>query len=211
MNPIIQDLNWRYAVDRFDPKRKVSDNDLRTIIEAVRLAPSSYGLQPLKLLIIENQSLRNELFLVSYNQQQVADCSHLLLLCAYNTISSEFIDEFIALSARTMGRSLESYDKYASFLKRTILQMDPKELSEWNKRQAYIALGHLLHTCAQLKIDSTPMEGFENESYNSILGLSEQNLHAVVACPIGYRSKDDEQQFWPKIRRSVEEFAEFYT
>jgi nitroreductase/dihydropteridine reductase len=211
MYNIIEDLNWRYAVDRFDPDRKVSNNDLHTIIEAVRLAPSSYGLQPLKLLIIENQCLRNELFLASYNQQQVADCSHLLLLCAYNTISSEFIDEFIALSARTMGRSLESYDKYASFLKRTILQMDPKKLSEWNKRQAFIALGHLLHTCAQLKIDSTPMEGFENESYNNILGLSEQNLNAVVACPIGYRSKDDEQQFWPKIRRSVEEFTEFYT
>ena len=201
MNPIIEDLNWRYAVDRFDTERKVSENDLSTLIEAVRLAPSSYGLQPIKLLIIENQTLQNELVPVSYNQQQVADCSHLLVLCAYNEITSEFIDEFIALNARTMGRTLESYEKYASFLKRTILQMDPKELNEWNKRQTYIALGHLLHTCAQLKIDSTPMEGFEKEAYNQMLGLSKRNLHTVVACPIGYRSKEDEQQFWPKIRR----------
>ena len=210
MNKIIEDLNWRYAVDKFDPNRKVSEDDVRTLIEAVRLAPSSFGLQPVKLLVIENKTLRNDLVEVSFNQQQVADCSHLLLLCAYKRITAEFIDKHIELSAQLSGKTINFYERYSSYLKRTILDMDPNKMEDWNARQVYISLGHLLHACAQLKIDSTPMEGFDKEAYNQMLGLTERNLHAIVACPIGYRSVDDEQQFWPKIRRPLNEFVEFY-
>lgn len=211
MEKIIEDLNWRYAVDQFDPGKKVKEDELRTIVEAARLAPSSYGLQPLKLLVIEDIELRKNLLKASFNQQQVLDCSHLLVICAYSEITAEYIDEHIALCAAALGRSIESYERYSDYLKRTILQMPSKEMSEWNARQAYIALGHILHTCAQLRIDSTPMEGFQKEVYDELLELKTRNLRSIVACPVGHRSENDDQQFWPKIRRSTEDFVEFYS
>ena len=200
-------MNWRYAVDRFDTDKKVSTQDLQTIAEAFRLVPSSYGLQPLKLLIIENHDLREKLLHVSYNQRQVVDCSHLLVICAFNEITEEIIDEMIRLTADTH----KALDRYAAFLKRTILAMDPEEMKQWNARQAYIALGHILHTCAQLRVDSTPMEGFKKEAYDELLGLTSRNLHSVVTCPIGYRSTTDEQQHLPKVRKATSEVIEFFS
>lgn len=211
MSRIVEDLNWRYAVDRFDPEKKVTAEDVQTIIEAVRLAPSSYGLQPLKLLVIENPELRQELLHFSYNQQQVTQCSHLLVICAYNRITEEMIDAHMQRNADAQEKDIESYARYAAFLKRTILQMDSEDMKQWNAKQAYIALGHLLHTCAQLRIDSTPMEGFVKEEYDRILDLNSKNVHSVVACPIGYRSEHDEQQYWPKVRKDVSDFVEFYS
>jgi nitroreductase/dihydropteridine reductase len=210
MSIIIEDLNWRYAVDQFDPKQKVSDDDLNTILEAFRLAPSSYGLQPLKLLVIENHSLRSELLAVSYNQRQVVDCSHLLVICAYEQITETIIDELMLLTSAAQNKSMESMAGYAAFLKRTILAMEPDDMKQWNSRQAYIALGHILHTCAQLRIDSTPMEGFQKEAYDELLGLKGQNLHSVVACPIGYRSEHDTQQHQPKVRKPLNDVVEYY-
>lgn len=209
MSKIVEDLNWRYAVDRFDTEKKVSTQDLQTIAEAFRLVPSSYGLQPLKLLIIENHHLREKLLHVSYNQRQVVDCSHLLVICAFNEITEEIIDDMIRLTGDTHNKSYESLGRYAAFLKRTILPMDPEEMKQWNARQAYIALGHILHTCAQLRVDSTPMEGFQKEAYDEILGLTSRNLHSVVTCPIGYRSIADEQQHLPKVRKATSEVIEF--
>jgi nitroreductase/dihydropteridine reductase len=210
MSIIIEDLNWRYAVDQFDPKQKVSDDDLNTILEAFRLAPSSYGLQPLKLLVIENHSLRSELLAVSYNQRQVVDCSHLLVICAYEQITETIIDKLMLLTSAAQNKSMESMEGYAAFLKRTILAMEPEDMKQWNSRQAYIALGHILHTCAQLRIDSTPMEGFQKEAYDELLGLKGQNLHSVVACPIGYRSEHDTQQHQPKVRKPLNDVVEYY-
>jgi nitroreductase len=211
MSKIVEDLNWRYAVDRFDTEKKVSIPDLQTIAEAFRLVPSSYGLQPLKLLIIENHDLREKLLQDSYNQRQVVDCSHLLVICAFNEITEEIIDEMIRLTADTHNKPHEALERYAAFLKRTILTMDPEEMKEWNARQAYIALGHILHTCAQLRVDSTPMEGFQKEAYDEILGLTDRNLHSVVTCPIGYRSTTDEQQHLPKVRKATSEVIEFFS
>jgi nitroreductase/dihydropteridine reductase len=210
MSIIIEDLNWRYAVDQFDPKQKVSDDDLNTILEAFRLAPSSYGLQPLKLLVIENDALRSEMLPLSYNQRQVVDCSHLFVICAYNRITEQLIEELIELTSIAQNKAPESMEGYTNFLKRTILAMDPDDMKSWNARQAYIALGHILHTCAQLRIDSTPMEGFQKEAYDELLGLNGQNLHSVVACPIGYRSEHDTQQHQPKVRKPLNDVVEYY-
>jgi len=210
MSKIIEDLNWRYAVDQFDPDKKIAEADLNIILEAFRLVPSSYGLQPLKLLVIEDQALRSDLLAVSFNQRQVVDCSHLLVICAYNEITEPLIEDLITLTSTAHNKELESLERYGNFLKRTILAMDPVEMKQWNARQAYIALGHILHTCAQLRIDSTPMEGFQKEAYDELLGLTNRNLHSVVACPIGYRSENDAQQHLPKVRKALEDVVERY-
>lgn len=210
MSKIIEDLNWRYAVDQFDPSKKVSEENLNTILEAFRLVPSSYGLQPLKLLVIENPSLLSELLSVSYNQRQVVDCSHLLVICAYDEITEPIIEDLILLTSTAHDTSPESMERYSAFLKRTILAMKPDDMKQWNARQAYIALGHILHTCAQLRIDSTPMEGFQKDAYDELLGLTGHNLHSVVACPIGYRSDQDTQQHLPKVRKPLNELVDFY-
>jgi len=210
MSKIIEDLNWRYAVDQFDPDKKIAEADLNIILEAFRLVPSSYGLQPLKLLVIEDQALRSDLLAVSFNQRQVVDCSHLLVICAYNEITEPLIEDLITLTSTAHDKELESLERYGNFMKRTILTMDPVEMKQWNARQAYIALGHILHTCAQLRIDSTPMEGFQKEAYDELLGLTNRNLHSVVACPIGYRSENDAQQHLPKVRKALEDVVERY-
>lgn len=209
MNRIIDDLNWRYATDKFDPSKKISDKDLETLLEVLRLAPSSYGLQPMKILVVNDPEIRIRLRERSWGQSQITDASHLLVLCSQVSIEEKDIDDMIANTAITRELELSSLSRYGDFLKRTISKFQADHVKEWNMRQAYIALGHLLHACAQMKIDSTPMEGFDAEGYEAILGLDKKHLKAAVVCAIGYRSAEDEQQFLPKVRKSYDEFVEF--
>lgn len=209
MTKIIDDLNWRYATDKFDPSKKISQDDLDTLLEVIRLAPSSYGLQPLKVLVVDNPVIRKELRERSWNQSQITDASHLLILCSQTSIREKDIDDMITNTAITRELEHSSLSRYSDFLKRTIGKIEDDHMREWNMRQAYIALGHLLHACAQLKIDSTPMEGFDAKAYERILGLEEKHLKAAVVCAIGYRSEDDEQQHLPKVRKSKSELVEY--
>jgi nitroreductase len=209
MDQIIEDLNWRYATDKFDPYKKISQKDLETLLEVIRLAPSSYGLQPLKILVIEDPSIRKELRERSWNQPQITDASHLLILCSQTTISEKDIDDLMHNTAITRGLEQSSLTRYSDFLKRTIGKIQEDHMREWNMRQAYIALGHLLHACAQLKIDSTPMEGFDADAYADILDLNAKHLTPAVVCAIGYRSIEDEQQYLPKIRKSLRDIVDY--
>lgn len=208
MHPIIEDLSWRYATDKFDPDKKISEDDLNVLLEVLRLAPSSYGLQPLKVLLIENESIRTKLREKSWNQPQITDSSHLIVLCSHIDIYDVDIDDMIKNTAITRDLEVASLDRYSDFLKRTIGKIKLEEKKEWNMKQAYIALGHLLHACAQLRIDSTPMEGFDADAYDEILDLKNRNLHAAVVCAIGYRSNDDKSQFLTKVRKTKEEIIE---
>jgi nitroreductase len=202
MSKIIDDLNWRYATKKFDPSRKISDTDLEIITDSLQLAPSSYGLQPLKYLIIEDKDLRNQLKDQSFNQTQITDASHLIVICAFDEISELFIDEHLENTSKIRSISQDSIAGYGNFMKKEILTMDKSKVREWNSKQAYIALGQLLHTCACLRIDATPMEGFNSEEYDRILDLNNEGLHAVLVCPIGYRSEADSNQHLKKVRRS---------
>ena len=208
MNKIIEDLNWRYATKKFDSTKKISDEDLETIKESLRLVPSSYGLQPLKFLFIENPSLRQQLIEKSFNQSQITDASHLLVICSLTKISEEYIDKHIQNIAQIRSVSIESISGFGNYVKKQILHLKDEYVAEWNAKQAYIALGQLLHTCASLRIDATPMEGFEKEAYNEILELEKQALKAVLVCPIGYRSKEDTNQFLTKVRHPLENLFE---
>lgn len=205
MHKIIEDLNWRYATKKFDSSQRISDSNLEVIKESLRLTPSSYGLQPLQFLIIENKSLRDELVPASYGQMQVADASHLIVICAITSIQDNHVDAYVENVIETRNADAERVNKYGAFMKKTFSEFTTDEKLNWASKQAYIVLGQLLHTCANLRIDATPMEGFIPDRYSEILKLSDKNLTPVLVCPIGYRHAEDTIQHDPKVRKSMDE------
>lgn len=205
---IIEAINWRYATKKFDPTKKICSEDLETLKEVLRLTPSSYGLQPWKFLIIEDPELRKELRVHSWGQSQVTDASHLFVLCTYLRTTEEQVDQHVENTALTRGVNKETLAGYGNFVKKKMSELSDEDMKFWNIKQAYIALGHLLSACATLKIDATPMEGFEPDKYNELLGLNERGLNATLVCPVGYRSADDQAQFNLKVRRDPETLFE---
>lgn len=208
MDSILEDLKWRYATKKFDSNKKVSKDDLNTIKESLRLVPTSYGLQSLKYIIVESKDIREKLVKASFNQQQIKDASHLIVICTYKVISDDIIDDFIELTAKTRNQDIENIIGFGDYMKSTLNEMGQDKVSAWSSRQAYIALGQLLHTCANLRIDATPMEGFVPSEYNQILGLNDTNLTATLVCPIGYRHVEDKNQYLAKVRKPINELFE---
>ena len=202
---IIDSLNWRYATTKFDTERIISDSDIDKLKEIVKLAPSSWGMQFYKIIIITDNELKQRLLPAAYNQNQVADCSHLFVFCSLKKVFeqdiNQMIDEFHRLRVNDDNYSKEGTDKYASGAKKSILGMDSKKQSEWLKKQCYIALGQLMVGCAEMRIDSCPMEGFKSDEVDEILDLQSQNLTSVVLLPSGYRSEDDKYQHKTKVRK----------
>ena len=202
MKKIIEDLNWRYATKKNDTTKKISTQDFNTIKESLRLSPSSFGLQPLKYIIVENKELREELKMHSFNQSQITDASHMIVFCSFIDIKENHIDQYIENIAKTRSQEIEKIVGFGDYMKKEIFPMDKSLLANWNSKQAYIALGQVLHTCATLKIDATPMEGFKADKYEEILGLTEQNLKSILVCAFGYRSSDDTNSSLLKVRKS---------
>jgi nitroreductase len=205
MNKIIEDLNWRYATKKFDSTKKITPEDIEIIKESLRLVPSSYGLQPLKYIFIEDSALRQQLREKSFNQSQITDASHLLVICSLTEITEDFIDNYIQNISQIRSVPIDHISGFGSYMKKEILPLDKDKMAEWNSKQAYIALGQLLHSCAILRIDATPMEGFQKDAYDEILNLKHQGLQSVLVCPMGYRSKEDTNQELKKVRRSTSE------
>lgn len=208
MSKIIEDLNWRYATKKFDPTKKISNKDIETIKESLRLVPSSYGLQPLKYLLIESPEIRDQLVAASYGQMQVKDASHLIVLCSLINVEEKHVDEYMENIAHTRNVQTDSLQLFSNTIKGSIEKMNTHDVVTWTEKQAYIALGQLMHTCATMRIDATPMEGFDPKAYDEILNLSESNLKATLVCPIGYRHQEDEAQHRAKVRKSKESIFE---
>lgn len=205
---LLTHLQWRYATKKFDTTKKVSSDDLKKLKEAIQLSVSSYGLQLYKVLIIENSAIREQLKPVSWNQNQITDASHLFVFCNYTDVSSEAIDDFIKQTAETRNIDLERLNGYGDFIKTKLAEKSIEEKSSWLKSQTYLALGNLLNACAELKIDACPMEGFEPEAYNTILGLNKLGLHAAVIAPIGYRHPEDHTIGQQKVRKPIDKLFE---
>lgn len=203
---LIDKLNWRYATKIFDYEKKVSDKDLEYLKEVVRLSVSSYGLQLYKVLIIENQDIRKELRKASWDQAQITDASHLFIFCNYTSHFNEHVDDYIQLMIDTQKPSnRNNLIQYGESIKSNIASKSHTERSSWAEKQTYLALNNLLIGCANRQIDACPMEGFDNERYNSLLGLDEIGLNAAVIAPVGYRSKFDQTQNRLKVRKSKKE------
>lgn len=205
MHDIIKDLNWRYATKKFDSTKKITPTDFEVIKESLRLVPTSYGLQPMKFIVVESPELREQLQPISYNQTQITEASHLIIICSYRDLDDYHVDDYLDNIGSTRNVTLDQTKGYGDFMKSTIGNMAKDQKYSWNKNQAYIALGQLLHTCASLKVDATPMEGFNAKEYDTLLGLREQNLTASLVVPVGYRHEEDETQHLKKVRKSQDD------
>lgn len=200
MSNLIDALNWRYATKKFDNSKSVSDADLSTLKQAVNLTATSFGLQPFRVLIVTDQATKDKLRAAAYDQGQVSDASHIFVFAAKLDVTPEYVDDFIKLTAETRDIPLESVEGYGEYIKGSIASKDQTFIQNWNKRQAYIALGSLLAAAGELQVDSCPMEGFDAAKFDEILGLKEKGLTATVIAPIGYRHADDHAAQYAKVR-----------
>lgn len=201
---IIDSLNWRYATKKFDADKYVSNDKLAIIKEAFTLTPTSYGLQPVKLVVVSNKELQKELVAHSFNQEQVAQASHVLVICIENTIDEAYIRAHFENEKSVRGTSDEVIDSFRSFLINDFSGKNESDIKQWATKQAYITLGNLLTVCALEEVDSCPMEGFLPEKYDELLNLKNKGLSSVLALPIGYRADEDMFSKLKKVRKSVE-------
>ncbi|MCY7347307.1 MAG: NAD(P)H-dependent oxidoreductase [Pyrinomonadaceae bacterium] len=186
---ILEHLNWRYATKAFDAGKKVSDEDWETLENALLLAPSSFGIQPYKFIVVTDPAIREKLKPAAWGQTQVTDSSHLVVFAYKKTLSDADIDHYVERIVEVRGAPRESLAEYEGAMKNAAKQsVEGGTVETWNSRQAYIALGFLLETAALLKIDATPMEGFDAVQFNEILGL--EDYSAVVICAVGYRNAE---------------------
>ncbi|WP_281987363.1 NAD(P)H-dependent oxidoreductase [Aquimarina aggregata] len=202
---IIEQLQWRYATKKFDDEKMLPQEKLNTLIEAFNLTATSYGLQPLKLVVVKDKKLQKELTKHSWNQQQVADASHVLVFCIENTIGEEYISKHFDNVQTIRNTSEEILNPFKKQLIDSFKNKPNEEISSWATKQAYLAMGNLLTVCAIEEIDACPMEGFIPEKYNEILNLTELGLSSVLVLPVGYRAKDDMFSDFKKVRRSIKD------
>ncbi len=195
-----QVLNWRYATKKFDPAKTISEKNLKELLDALRLSPSSFGLQPWKFLVIKDKALRQELRKYAWDQPQITDASHLIVLCVKTAMDAEYIKDFIRRTANSRGTPIEALAGYQDMMLGFLKSMKPEDAANWMKHQVYIALGVLLAECAHRQIDACPMEGFDPQKFDEVLKLKEQGLHATVLCTVGYRAADDHYAKLAKIR-----------
>jgi len=204
-NQFIDALKWRYATKKFDPAKKVSPQDVDTLLEAARLSASSYGLQPWKIFVITNPDIRTKLSTAAYMQSQVTDASHLLVIAGQNQVPTSYIENFTKLSEITRGLPEGSLNAYKDMMVGTVGSKLPADIKEWTSKQTYIVLGTLLSAAALMKIDATPMEGFNGAQVDEILGLTTLGLHSTLLFPIGYRAEDDKTASYKKVRLPKED------
>jgi nitroreductase len=205
MSTFIENQNWRYATKKFDASKKITTEDLSTLKEAIRLTASSYGLQPYKIIIVDNPELRAQLQPAAYGQAQVVDASHLIVFANELNFGAEGIDDFAKTMSETREIPLESIQGYVDYMKGNIVGLSEESRNLWSAKQTYIALGNLLNSAAELKIDTTPMEGFIPAQVNEILGLDKLGLNATLLATIGYRHEEDATQHYKKVRKSNED------
>ncbi|MCD9186969.1 MAG: NAD(P)H-dependent oxidoreductase [Pyrinomonadaceae bacterium] len=202
---ILEKLNWRYATKSYDPAKKISDSDWATLEESLVLAPSSFGLQPYKYIVVTDPETREKLKPAAWGQPQITDASHLVVFAYKKTLTDADIEHYVDRIVEVRGGSREDLADYENVMKSSAQKaVDGGYIEVWNSRQAYIALGFLLQTAALLGIDATPMEGFDPAQFNEILGLTDYSAVAVAA--LGYRNAEGD---WlanlPKVRFPKEE------
>ena len=199
-------LAWRYATKKFNPSKKIPQDKLQKLLEALRLAPSSYGLQPWKFLVISDHKIRQDLRQVSWGQPQVTDCSHLVVLCARTDLDKVAVRQYIESISKTRNLPLDSLKQMEDRISGTVDELSEEHRIAWAQKQINIALGFLLLAAAESGIDACPMEGFDATHVDVDLGLTDQNLTTVALCALGFRASDDPAALNKKVRFPREEF-----
>jgi nitroreductase len=205
---LIEQLKWRYATKAFDPNAKIPAEIWTALEDALVLTPSSFGLQPWKFLVITNPELRAKLVPHAWGQAQIADASHLVVLCAPTKIDVPFIDAYLQDMATKRGIPLSALDQLRGMMVGFVEGMTDAQIASWAAKQSYIALGNFMTSAALLGVDTCPMEGFLPDQFDEILDLPAQGLHSIVCCPAGYRSAEDKYASFAKVRWAKEQVIE---
>ncbi|MEZ7514644.1 NAD(P)H-dependent oxidoreductase [Flavobacterium frigidarium] len=205
---LIEDLNWRHAAKAYDATKKVSKQDIDKIVEAARLAPTSSGLQAFQVLVVENQELKEKLVKGALNPECMRDCSHVIIFAGWDRYTEERIDKVYNHTTDVRGLERGRFSSYTDMLKKMYLAQSAEENFAHIARQTYIALGLSLAQAAELKVDSTPVEGFDNSVVDEILELDKLGLKSVSLMYVGYADAPND---WigqmKKVRTPTEEFV----
>lgn len=202
---VLSNLNWRYAAKRMNGQ-KVPAEKIENILESIQLAPTSIGMQPFTVLVIEDAETRKKIAPAIYNQPQITEGSHVLVFAAWKEYSSANVDKYINQVATLRGIPVEALDGMKNMITGAISGKTPEQLLLWNQKQAYIALGVGLVAAAEEKVDATPMEGFDPDALDAALGLSEQGLRSTVVIALGYHDAENDYLYGKaKVRRAKEE------
>jgi len=204
---IIKQLQWRYATKKFDENKKLSQEKLNTLKEAFDLTATSYGLQPVKMVVVSNTKMIKQLVPMSYNQPQIGNASHILVLCTETTVDTAFIKNYFNLVEKTRNTPRDVLSSFEEFLIDDFSKKTQEEKDAWGANQTYLIMGNLLTVCAVEGIDACPIEGFVPSQYDEFLKLSEKGLKSVLVLAVGHRSKDDMFSEMKKVRRGVEEMV----
>lgn len=202
----IEYLKWRYAVKRFDSSRKIPSELWGQIEDSLVLTPSSFGLQPWKFLVVTSEEVKAKLPAISWNQNQPAECSHMVLFAANELIDAAYVDRYISEIATTRRVAIENLKDFRNVML-GFLRNRGEEISSWASHQVYIALGQLLTVAAILGVDACPMEGLLMNEYDRLLGLEGSGFKVVVGCALGYRHPDDHYAKAAKVRFSKSELV----
>ncbi|MGY5351215.1 NAD(P)H-dependent oxidoreductase [Wenyingzhuangia sp. IMCC45533] len=202
---IIDSLKWRYATKKFDPIKKLSTNQIQLLKEAFNLTATSYGLQALNLVIVENKELREQLLPHAFNQRQVIDASHLLIICYPENYDGKDVEQYFTRVVKERNTPEETIKPFKDFLVNEFNTKSIKDKHSSFAKQTYIALGNLLTVCALEKIDSCPMEGFIPSKVDEILNLKSKNLKSALLLPVGFRAEDDFMANEKKVRKPLSE------
>lgn len=193
-------MRWRYAVKKFDTKKKLARIDLDELLEATRLSPSSFGLQPYKIIVVENKKLRKKLYKEACDQIKVVEAPYLLVFCTYRTYTQAWVDSFVDLFSRERKLSAEQTAKLRKARRAFIKETSNTDLDIWASNQAFLALGVILTSAAMVRIDACPMGGFKPKELDRVLNLKKYNLRSKVLCTLGYRSAEDKTAKQKKVR-----------
>lgn len=195
---LLEQLNWRYAVKRFDPARKIDSDTWDALERSLVLSPSSFGLQPWKFFVITDAATKAKLPEISWNQQQPLDCSHMVVLAALKSMDESYIHRYIEHVESERDLPENTMTKYRDILITTVSKKE--DHLDWNAKQVYIALGQLMVAAAMLGVDTCPMEGINMPEYDKLLGLNGSGYTSVLGCAVGYRHAEDVQATAKKVR-----------
>lgn len=204
---IIKALNWRYATQAFDTSKQISPEDQDFLLEAIRLAPSSFGLQPWKVINVTDPALRAQIQEQAWGQPKITAAPLLFVLASKTEISPEYIGEFISETATAKGIPAESLGGLKNMVSGFVEGLGEEQVALWSAKQTYIPVGMVLTAAAMRGIDAGPMEGFAKEGVDKILGLTEMGLKSAVIILFGYRSAEDKGAMMPKFRFAKEKIV----
>ncbi|QBA64044.1 nitroreductase family protein [Muriicola soli] len=205
MGDSIERLEWRYAVKKFDTEETLTEEQVDRLIRAFNLTATSYGLQPIRLVVLQNKDIQESLIPHTYGQKQVAQASHVLVICIETLIDKEYITQYFERVKTIRGTSDQILSPFKNELVNNFEVKHTEEIRQWATNQAYLAMGNLLTVCAMEKIDACPMEGFVPSAYDKALDLQSRHLSSVLVLPVGKRAKDDMFSAMKKVRRDLRE------